>query len=193
MLACVAALITGLPLFAWAQSPTPPPAPAALPDTTRKSPAPVAAQDSATATAVPPAIPLSDSAKAAIRTQITRELAALADTLKLTPEQRAKAKPIMLDHGYQLSQLRDKYAAQPKTPAVAEEMKKEAQSLRDATDTKLALVFTGEQMAVFKQKRDEGLTRIRSKMGVVAPATKATKAAPAAPATPALADTTKKK
>ena len=184
VLACVAALSTGLPLLSRAQSPAPPPAAIAVSDTTRKPAAPVAAQNSAMATDAPQAITLSDSTKAAIRAQVTRELTALADTLKLTPEQRAKARPIMLEHGYQLMQLRDKYVVQGRTPAVAEEMRKEAQALRADTDTKLALVFTGEQMAVYKKKRDEGLTRMRSKMGV---------AAPAAPAVPAPADTAKKK
>ena len=100
---------------------------------------------------------LSDSARAALKSQIERELKAMADTLKLTPEQRAKARPILLDHAYQVKQLREKYARQEKTPAVTDTMKKEMQTLRDATDGKLAQVLTGEQMTQYKKWRDEGL------------------------------------
>ena len=67
-------------------------------------------------------------------------------------------------------------------------------ALRDATDGKLAQVLTGEQMTQYKKWRDEGLSRMRSKMGMTAPSAPAM-AAPAAPAAgaPAPVDTTKKK
>jgi hypothetical protein len=167
-----------------------------VPDTSRKLPTPATATDSAAAaaataaTAATLATPLSEADREAIRTQISRELTALADTLKLTPEQRAKARPILLDQANQLRQLRVKYAAQAKSAAVTEEMKKEVQLLRDATDARLAQVFTSEQMAVYKVKRDAGVTKLRSKQGGAA--TAATPP-PAVPATPAAADTAKKK
>jgi Spy/CpxP family protein refolding chaperone len=193
VLACVPALIAGLPLLSWAQGSTPPPAPSAAPESTITLPTPAAVKDSAAKVApAPKAATLSDSARAALRSQIDRQLREMADSLKLTPDQRAKARPILLDHGYQIMQLRDKYATQEKTPAVTDAMRKEMQVLRDATDANLALVLTGEQMAQYKKKRDEGLTMARSKMGIAPPAAPAA-LTPAAPAAPAPADTTRKK
>jgi hypothetical protein len=189
----VPALIAGLPLLSWAQGSTPP-----AQGTTITLPSSAAAKDSAMKAAPAAAahkVPtLSDSSRTALKSQIERELKAMSDTLKLSPEQKAKARPILLDHAYQVKQLRAKYAAQEKTPAVTDEMKKEMQTLRDATDGKLAQVLTGEQMAGYKKWRDEGLSRMRSKMGMTPPSAPAM-AAPAAPAagTPAPADTTKKK
>ena len=193
LLVLVPALIAGLPLLSWAQGSTPP-----AQGTTITLPSSAASKDSAMKTAAAAgahkAPTLSDSTRAALKSQIERELKAMADTLKLTPEQRAKARPILLDHAYQVKQLREKYARQEKTPAVTDTMKKEMQTLRDATDGKLAQVLTGEQMTQYKKWRDEGLSRMRSKMGMTAPSAPAM-AAPAAPAagTPAPVDTTKKK
>ena len=216
VLACVPVLIAGFPLLSWAQGATPPPKTATAPATITL-PTPAAAKDTAVKVAAPAAsaagLPaLSDSARTAIKSQIELELKALGDTLKLTPDQKAKARPILLDHAYQVKQLRDKFATQQKTPAVVESMQKEMQGMRESTDGKLAMVLTGEQMVGYKKWRDEGLTRMRSKMGIqgttppAAPAPAAgTAAAPtpakpapavAAPANPAAAapaDTAKKK
>jgi len=202
LLACVPALIAGLPLLSWAQGSTPPPKPSTTQSTTVTLPTPAAAKDSATQAAAtvasgPKAPALSDSARAALRSEIDHQLKAMADTLKLTPDQRAKARPILLDHAYQVKQLRDKYATQEKTPAVVEAMKKDMQVLRDANDAKLAMVLTGEQMAQYKKMRDEGLARGRAKLGITgmpaAPAPAAPAPAAPAPAAPAPADTAGKK
>jgi hypothetical protein len=201
VLACVPVLIAGFPLLSWAQGATPPPKPATAPATITL-PTPAAVKDSAVKVAAPAAsaarLPaLSDSARTAIKSQIELELKALGDTLKLTPDQKAKARPILLDHAYQVKQLREKYAKQEKTPAVVESMQKEMQGMRESTDGKLAMVLTGEQMVHYKKWRDEGLTRMRSKMGIqgmTPPAPPAPAAvAPATPAAPAPADTAKKK
>ena len=178
VLACVPALIAALPLLSWAQGPAPAPAPAAATDSAMK-PAPAAGGHKAPM--------LSDSARAALRAQIDRQLREMADSLKLTPEQRSKARPILLDHAYQLKQLRDKYAGQERTPAAMETVRKEMHVLRDSTDAKLAHVLTADQMAHFKKWRDEGLTRARSKMGMTEPP------GMAAPVAPAMADTAGKK
>jgi len=226
MLACVPVLIAGLPLLSWAQASTPTPTasaaaatpstlttPAAAKDSAMKLAAPAAAKDTAMTLAAPPAeggpkaVTLSDSARAEVVAQITRQLKEMADSLKLTTDQRAKARPILLDHGYQVKQLREKYATQERTPAITEEARKEMQVLRDATDTKLAQVLTADQMAQYKKKRDEELARARALMGMAAPAAAPAltpAAAPAltpaavapaavAPAVVAPADTTKKK
>jgi len=189
LLVLVPALIAGLPLLSWAQGSTPPAQGTTI--TLPSSAAKDSAMKTAPAAGAHKAPTLSDSTRAALKSQIERELKAMADTLKLTPEQRAKARPILLDHAYQVKQLREQYARQEKTPAVTDTMKKEMQTLRDATDGKLAQVLTGEQMTQYKKWRDEGLSRMRSKMGMTAPSAPAM-AAPAA-GTPAPVDTTKKK
>ena len=111
LLVLVPALIAVLPLLSWAQGSTPP-----AQGTTITLPSSAASKDSAMKTAAAAgahkAPTLSDSTRAALKSQIERELKAMADTLKLTPEQRAKARPILLDHAYQVKQLREKYARQ---------------------------------------------------------------------------------
>lgn len=169
MLALIA-LLVGLPLLARAQAP-PVSAPAAA-DSAMKAaasakPAMPAAVDSAVKAApAKPGMPaaLSDSTRAALKAQVEKELKAMADTLKLTPAQRTKARPIMLEHAYQVRQLRTKYAMAPRTPETREAMAKDMQSLRDATDGKLAEVMSGEQMTKYKEMRDAMLNRARAKM-----------------------------
>jgi hypothetical protein len=159
------ALLVGLPLLARAQAP-PVGTPAAV-DSAVKAAVPTAAP-----TAVPTALPakpgmppaLSDSARAAVKAQVEKELKAMADTLKLTPAQRSKARPIMLEHAYQVRELRTKYAMAPRTPETREAMTKDMQSLRDATDGKLAEVMSGEQMTKYKEMRDAMLNRARARM-----------------------------
>jgi len=171
LLAFVPALIAGLPLLSGAQGSAPPPTSSATQRTTVTLPAPAAAGARAPAP--------SDSARAALASQIDRQLKEMADSLQLTPEQRAKARPILLDHAYQVKQLREKYATKEKTPAVMETMKKEMQVLRDATDGKLAQVLTADQMTQYRKKRDEGLIRARAKPGITGMPGMGTPGAPA--------------
>ena len=153
MLACAMLALASFPLVVWAQGSTPTAAPTAQPaapapaDTVRKVPA------------------MSDSARAAFRAEVQRQLKQMADSLKITPAQRTTLRPILLDHAYQVKQLRDKYVAMERTPANREAMAKEMQTLRDATDAKLAAVLSGEQMAGYKKMRDEQLAKVRAKMG----------------------------
>ena len=112
------------------------------------------------------AAPLSDSTRAALLAEVERELKLVADSLKLTPEQRGQARPILLDHAYQVRSLRDKYARQERTQATADAMRKDMLQLREATDTKLGAVFTVQQMNQFKARREEWLGRTRTRMGM---------------------------
>lgn len=154
-IACAALFILAVPALARAQAPpsAPPIKPPAVP--------------------AAPAMPaLSDSARAAVRAQVSKELKTMADTLKLTQEQRDKARPILLDHAYKLRQLRDKYAGMERTPENRAAMQKEAASLREATDAKLTALLTGDQMTAFKRWREEGMGRARAKLGVPADSTR---------------------
>ena len=192
VLTCVTVLLACTPLFGWAQgaAPKPTPAPAAPPQTTTL-PTPAAAKDSAAKAAaaapvpaaaapVPAAMPaLSDSARTALKSEIERELKVIADSLKLTPDQRAKARPILLDHAYQVRSLRQKYATQEKAPAVVQAMQKDMQVLRDSTDAKMGSVLTAPQMTQFKTKRDAWLGQTRTRMGMGGPPQAASAAAPA--------------
>ncbi|HTO92392.1 MAG TPA: hypothetical protein VMJ70_14775 [Candidatus Sulfotelmatobacter sp.] len=109
---------------------------------------------------------LSDSARAALKAEVGHQLKQLADTLNVSQEQRDKARPILLDHAYQLRQIRMKYAAVDRTPANRAALQKDVANLRDATDAKLAGVFTPEQMAAYKSWREQSMTRVKSRMGV---------------------------
>jgi ribonuclease HII len=113
---------------------------------------------------VPAALP--DSVRTAIKAQVEKELKAMADSLKLTSAQREKIRPIILDHAYQLRQLRAKYATQPRTPETGEAMMKDAMAIREATDAKLAGAMSAEQMVRYKQMRDEMMERAKARMGV---------------------------
>ena len=170
--AVAALLVMSMPLLARAQEPATPPANAAAADSAAKPAgaapaAPEAGAPAATPVAKPPMpAALSDSARAAVRAQVEKELKAMADSLKLTPSQRSKARPILLEHAYQLRELRTKYATHPRTAETREAMAKDAQTLRDATDAKLAEIMSGDQITRYKQMRDEMLTRARSRMSV---------------------------
>ena len=93
VLTCLAVLLAGTPLFGWAQGAAPKPTPAhAAPPQTITLPTPAAAKDSAAkaaaATPGPATVPaLSDSARAALKSEIERELKVMADSLKVTPDQ----------------------------------------------------------------------------------------------------------
>jgi hypothetical protein len=182
-------LAVAIPLLAWAQGSAP-----AAQDSTTRQPA-VTAQPAAPAAAAPaapaePAMPaLSDSMRAALRAQAEREVKSWADSLKLTPEQKEKARPIILDQAYQARQLRLKYSTMPKAPGLHEAMTRDLKALRESGDAKLAQVLTGEQMTKYKVLRDAMMARGRAKLGIAAPATPPA----AAPAAPAAADTAKKK
>jgi len=192
VLACAAVLLAGLPLLGWAQGAAPKPTstPAATPQTITL-PSSATKDSTAKAAAAAPAAPaaakaptLSDSARAALKAEIEHELKAMADTLKLTAEQRAQARPILLDHAYQVRSLRGKYAAQERTPAVTEAMQKDMQVLRDSTDARMARVLTADQMTQYRMKRDEWLGRTRTRHGLTG--------TPAAAGAPAPGDTAKK-
>ena len=166
--AAAVVLTFGVPLLAQAQAPAAPET-AAVADSAAMTPGASAVHDSIAKHGTPlvkapmPAA-LSDTARAALRAQVERELGAMADSLKLTSAQRSKARPIMLDHAYQLRGLRTKYSTAPRTPETREAMAKDMQTIREATDAKLAEIMSGEQMAKYKQMREEMLTRARSKM-----------------------------
>jgi hypothetical protein len=168
LIVCAALLILALPALVRAQAtPSIPPAaaPAAPPEKAPAAPAMSAPKASA-------APLMSDSAKAAVRAEVTKQLKTMADTLKLTQEQRDKARPILLDHAYQMRQLRNKYAGMERTPENRAAMQKDAAALRDATDAKLAAVLTGDQMTAYKKWRDEAMGRARAKMSMPADSTK---------------------
>ena len=191
-------LLGAVPLSSWGQAAppkplTPPGLPAAVPA------APAAMGDSAARAAAAAAsaevakfaAPLSDSTRTALKAEIERELKTAADSLKLTPEQRAQARPILLDQAYQVRALRDKYAKQERTQATADAMRKDIQAIREATDNRLSAVLTVQQMNQFKAKREEWLGRTRTRMGMPGMVKPAAPATPPA-ATPAAVDTTKK-
>lgn len=203
-------LAVAIPLLAWAQGAAPPaqdsttrqpaatahPGAPAAPGASAQTAAPVAPA----VTAAPTMPALSDSMRAALRAQAEREVKTWADSLKLTPEQKDKARPIILDQAYQAKQLRLKYSSMPKTPGLQEAMTRDLKALRESGDAKLAQVLTGEQMTKYKTLRDAMMARGRAKLGITAPVAPAAAApatppvaAPASPAAPAAADTTKKK
>jgi ribonuclease HII len=112
---------------------------------------------------------LTDSARLAFRAEVDRQLKQMADSLKLSPQQRANARPILLDHAYQVKQLRDKYSPMERTAANREAMTKEMQTLRNATDGKLAGVLSADQMTQYKAMRDAALVKVRAKLTNIVP------------------------
>jgi hypothetical protein len=141
---------------------------------TQPPPAPAAAQGAATALK-PVAPPMSDSLRTAARAEVTRQLKMMADSLKLTKEQRDKARPILLDAAYQMREMRMKYSAMERTPANRDAMMGEMKTMREATDAKLAAVLSPDQMTQYKQMRDAALAKARTRMGMAAPAADTTK------------------
>lgn len=154
---CAVLMLASLPLLVRAQATKPPAAPPSSMPATSSMPAAVA-EPMRKATA------MTDSARLAFRADVDRQLKQMADTLKLSPQQRANARPILLDHAYQVKQLRDKYAPMERTPANREAMTKEMQTLRDATDAKLAGVLSADQLTQYKTMRDAALVKMRAKM-----------------------------
>jgi len=136
------------------------------------------------ATAAKIAAPLTTQERAALRAEIDRELKSMADSLKLTPSQRSHTRPILLDHAYQVKQLRERYATQERTPQVIESMQRDMQVLRDTTDAKMARVLHSDQMAGYMANRDQWLNKLRARMGVTVPKPMAAQPAATAPATP---------
>ena len=102
----------------------------------------------------------------AMSDQVSQQLKTLADSLNLTPDQRAKAKPILMDQATGLKQIRSKYASLAKTPENVAAMKAEVLKLRDATDTKLGTVLSAPQMTAYKAKRDQWVKSAATKMGM---------------------------
>ena len=121
------------------------------------------------AAAAKAAAPLSAQERAALRAEIDRALKAMADSLKLTPTQRSQARPILLDHAYQVKQVRERYATQERTQPVLQAMQNDLQVLRDTTDAKMSRVLHSDQMAGYLANRDQWLNRLRARMGVTAP------------------------
>jgi hypothetical protein len=140
------------PLIARAQGSTPPATPPSMPST------------SAMTEQMHKATGMSDSAKAAWKSDVQHQLKQMGEQLKLTPQQQASVKPILTEHATQVKQLRDKYAPMARTAANKEAMTKEMQSLRDATDAKLAGVLSADQMTQYKKMRDEQMAKMKSKM-----------------------------
>ena len=155
LFACVPALIAGLPLLSWAQGSAPPTPPAAK--DSAKTAAPAASEFKG------PILP--DSVRRALRTRVDRQIREMADSLRLTPEQRAQAKQIMLDHASRVMMLTEKYAMRESAPEAVEAMQKEMKVLRDGNDARLATVLTAEQMTHYKRMRDHALARERAQMG----------------------------
>jgi collagenase-like PrtC family protease len=108
---------------------------------------------------------MSDSARRALRVEVEGQLQQMADSLKLSPQQRDSARVILLNQAFQLQQLRDKYTAMDRSPANRQAMMKEMQTLRDVSDARLAGVLSGEQMTNYKRMRAEQVAKMRSRMG----------------------------
>lgn len=108
---------------------------------------------------------LSDSARSATREEVGKQLKMLADSLNLTQQQRDKVRPILMAHVTQMKMIRDKYAAMDRTPENREAMKKDAMTLRDATDAKLAGVLTPDQMTKYKAWRESMMSKAKDRMG----------------------------
>ncbi len=158
LLSLMALFLVTLPTLAAAQGSAPASPPPATPD--------IAKQAQTATQAVNKLATVPDSARSALRAQIAKELKQMADTLQLTPEQREKARPILLDQASKVRQLRDKYAPMPRTPENRAAMQKEMQTLRDASDTNLGAVLTADQMTRYKAWRDARLAAVRSRMGM---------------------------
>jgi hypothetical protein len=153
MLGLAALSLVTMPLIALAQNATP----------TAATPAQgSSAQPPAAGTSKPMAMPTGKHD--AMKDEVQRQLKVMADSLKMTPEQREKAKPILMDHANQLKDMRAKYTSMEKTPANKEAMKKDMLALRDATDAKLAQVLNADQMTQYKAMRDAQWAKTKAKM-----------------------------
>jgi len=164
ILACATLALMSFPILVWAQGSTPPPTTPATPPATPPAKPAVTAPAPAPGDTAHKMRAMTDAQRTAFRTEVDHQLKQMADSLKLTPQQRANARPILLDHAYQVKQLRDKYVGMERTPANREAMTKEMQTLREATDTKLAGVLSADQMTQYKKMRDEQLARVRSRV-----------------------------
>jgi len=152
-LTCALAMLAAFPLRGLAQT-TPEPAPTMPKVMTKMGDSTAKAVTGAMNTSPAQIMALSDSVRASLQAQIGRELKTLADSLKLTPDQKAKVKPILLDHATSLAGIRDMYSKLGKSTANMAAMKQEVLKLRDATDTKLASVLTPPQLTAYKAMRD---------------------------------------
>jgi len=153
IVACATLSLLSVPLAAQAQG-----------STQAAKTAAVSATPSATAMPTQGNKTMSDSEKNAYKAEAEKQLNQMATELKLTPDQKAKAKPILLDHAAQVKALRDKYSAMEKTPATRESMTKEMHALRDATDGKLTGVLSASQMTSYKTMRDAQITKMRASL-----------------------------
>ena len=91
--------------------------------------------------------------------EMNRHLQEMTKRLKLTEDQAAKVKSIMVAHETQAGELRAKYKGQPVTAESKAEMKKAHEDLHADTEAKLAQVLTPEQMTAWKKMRAEHLKK----------------------------------
>ena len=167
VLACALAMLAGLPLRGGAQS-VPEPAPTMPKVMTKMGDSTAKAVTGAMNAGAAQMTGLSDSARASLQSQIGHELRMLGDSLRLTPDQKSKVKPILIDHATALAGIRDKYSKLGKSTANMAAMKQEVLKLRDATDTKLASVLTPPQLTAYKAKREQWMKGAVSKLGMTA-------------------------
>ena len=167
VLACALAMLAGLPPRSGAQS-VPEPAPTMPKVMTKMGDSTAKAVTGAMNAGGAQMMALSDSARASLQSQIGHELRMLGDSLKLTPDQKAKVKPILVDHAMSLAGIRDKYSKLGKSTANMAAMKQEVLKLRDATDTKLASVLSPAQLTAYKAKRDQWMKSAVAKLGTTA-------------------------
>ena len=132
--------------------------------------APAASGQAPTAQTAPAKAPPSSNmakppmSRDAMKDEVQRQLKMMADSLKMTPDQREKAKVILMDHANQLKQMRTKYAGMEKNDANKAAMKKDMESLRDATDAKMAQVLSADQMTQYKAMRDAHMAKMKEHM-----------------------------
>ena len=75
--------------------------------------------------------------------------------LKLTEEQKAKMRPIMIDEMTQARALRAKFEGKLSTPEARAEMEKQHKAIWAEADAKLAQVLSADQMAELQKMRAE--------------------------------------
>jgi septal ring factor EnvC (AmiA/AmiB activator) len=96
--------------------------------------------------------------------EVQQQLKMMADQLKMTPDQRDKAKAILTDQAAQLKQMRTKYAGMPKTAENKEAMKKDMMALREDTDSKMSQVLSADQMTQYKAMREAQKAKMKQHM-----------------------------
>ena len=174
ILVLAALAIAALPLVALAQGSTPQPAASGQSAPEKSAPAQATPAQSAPAQATPAATPTKSAPTASMgksgmshdqmKDEVQRQLKTMSQQLKLTPDQRDKAKAILMDQASQLKQMRTKYAGMEKNDANKAAMKKDVEDLRDATDAKMAEVLSADQMTQYKAMREAQKAKMKEKM-----------------------------